>query len=85
MKASESIIQEIEKHLCNGHTIESLRKFLSIEALKNGGCADLTFKNGGFRIFYTSNTNYGNGAKNGYGAGLYASLKFTGYFKTVKL
>lgn len=84
MKATIEIKQEIEKNLNNGQTIETVRQFL-IKSLDRSGCSELTYKNGGFRLFYTTNDNFQQGIRNGGGAGMYAALKFCGYYKTVKL
>lgn len=85
MKASESILSEIKKHLHNGQTIESVNEFLRKQAIMEGGSARLDYPKGGFSLMYTTNTNYGQGIKNGYGAGLYASLNCVGFRKTVKI
>jgi hypothetical protein len=85
MKAPETVLSEIKSHLHNGQTIESVAEFLRKEAIKEGGAARLDYPKGGFSLMYTTNTNYGQGIKNGYGAGLYASLRCVGFCKTVKI
>lgn len=69
----------------NGHTLETVRTFLMKEATKQQGSASLEYNKHGFRLFYTINQNYANGAKNGFGAGFYASLHLGGIWKQVKI
>jgi hypothetical protein len=85
--------EEIKSHLiqCAEKTfskdIESIKKDLYKSCKKNAyGCSDyLADKENGYSLFYTDNQNFCNGEKNGYGAGYYARLKFTGFTNDIKL
>jgi len=85
MQATKEMVQKIESCLHNGQTLKSIANFLKKEAVKEHGSSRLKFPEHGFNIMYTTNSNYGQGLKNGYGAGLYAELKYTGFIQTVKL
>jgi hypothetical protein len=85
MKATKEIVEKIESCLNNGQTLESVAKFLRKEALKDNGSARLKYPNHGFNLMYTTNENYAQGVKNGYGPGLYAELQLVGMVNTVKL
>ena len=81
MKTAQEII---ESKLNNGQTLKSVYKYL-LKNIDSSGCSRLKYPEHGFELFYTSNPNYANGIKNGYGSGMYASLKYCGFSKTVKI
>ena len=85
MNATPEILQTISSHIENGKTLKDVKEFLINNIGRGESCADLEYKNGGFRLFYTTNPNFQNGQTNGGGAGFYASLKGVGLYRTVKI
>lgn len=84
MKATAEIKKHIEGKLENNHTLKSVLACL-LKNLDEHGTASIDYPAHGFRIHYTSNDNFQQGVKNGGGAGMYASLRYCGFFKTVKI
>lgn len=65
-------------------TIEQIKKESMYNLDKYGCCKE--FKSGkGFSVRYASNKNFCGGVNNGYGPGLYAKLRYTGFIKDIKL
>jgi len=84
--------EEVKKHIikCAKKTfnknLKDIKKYLQENCKKSGfGCSEyLKDKANGYLFFYTDNANFCQGKKNGFGAGLYARLKFCGYIKEIK-
>jgi len=68
-----------------GKSFTQLKKDIMSTIGKNSSVSDFFKSKNGYSIFYTSNTNYMQGIKNGGGKGFYASINFVGMSKTVKL
>ncbi len=70
-----------------GKTFAQVVKYLkNTEDFKTSGASYIIpITKCGHKIVITSNKNYCQGAKNGYGAGVYAVLQYTGVTKEVKI
>ena len=84
MKANTETKAHIESKLQNGHNLKSIYNYL-LANLDEFGCANINYSEHGFKLSYTSNDNFQQGAKNGGGRGMYAHLKRCGFYQTVKI
>ena len=81
LKASKKVKSMIKKDF--GMTFTELKK--QILKTVEYGCSDHFKSKNGYSIFYTDNSNYMQGKKNGGGKGFYAQLQHVGLSRTVKL
>lgn len=80
-EARELVLTSIPKDF--GKTFDELKKDI-LKTVEHSSSDHVT-KNTGYSVFYTSNPNYMQGTRNGGGAGFFASLRYCGFSKIIKL
>ena len=86
VKTKAEVIKDVKKSIEKDFqmSFNQFRKKV-LSTVSKDGSSDRFKSNNGYSVFYTTNDNYAQGIKNGYGRGLYVSLQYCGYSKQIKL